>query len=81
MQYSMFQNFKVLEIFAERPVIGMAGGFGSGILMSAQSLVSDEKVLQTVSNIGIYCGVLVAMLTVVLKAMELVDAIRKRVKH
>lgn len=66
----------ITNTLTENPTIGMSAGFGSGILLSIQQIVTDEYSLKIVAGVGIYLGVFVAFLTVLLKVIELVQKLK-----
>lgn len=71
---------RFLEVLADRPVIGMAGSFGSSGLLLIHDVFTNESILKVVSAMGIYVGFGVGLLTLILKAIELVERLKKRVK-
>lgn len=70
-----------LNFLCERPSIGMAGGFGSGFLLSIQSILSDENTLKMIAGLGAIFGTVVAGITVVLKGMELSEKLITKFKR
>lgn len=70
----------LLDYLTEKPGIGIASGFGSGMLAVVQPAFADENLLHLVAALGVWGGALVAGLTLVLKAIELFDVLRKRLK-
>ncbi|SDG68144.1 hypothetical protein SAMN05421827_109142 [Pedobacter terrae] len=70
-----------LTFLTDRPSIGMAGGFGSGLLLSVQSFVTDEHALKIAASLGVVFGMLVAALTLILKCIELVEKVHSKIKR
>ncbi len=55
-----------------KPVIGIAGGFSSGIILTVQSFLTDESLLKIVAAIGVWLGAFVALITLLAKVIALV---------
>lgn len=70
-----------LTFLTDRPSIGMAGGFGSGLLLSVQSFANDEQTLKIIAGLGVVFGMLVAGLTLILKSIELVEKVHSKIKR
>lgn len=64
------------NLLSENPTIGMSAGFGTGILLTIQQLVTDENILKIVAGIGIFLGAFVAFLTVILKLIEVFQKLK-----
>ena len=61
----------MITILNQRPAIGIAGGFTSGILYFLKTLFTDDAVLKWVAGLGIWMGLIVAFLTVWLRVIEI----------
>ena len=61
----------ILDYLNQKPTIGIFSGFGSGVILSVQSFITDEYILKLVAALGVWLGMLVAALTLVLKCVEL----------
>jgi len=70
-----------LNYLTDHPQVGMAGGFGSGMLLSIQSVVTDEHSLKIVAGLGVVFGMLVAAITLVLKFIELGEKLLSKFKR
>ena len=71
----------MFSTLTEKPFIGMASGFGSGMLLTVQHFVTDEKILPIVGAMGVWGGAIVALLTVILKTIEVFEKIVSRSKR
>jgi len=58
-------------ILNEKPAIGITAGFTSWALYFIKTLFTDDTLLKWVAGIGIWLGVIVALLTVYLRLMEI----------
>lgn len=63
----------MFSTLSHKPIIGVASGFGSGVLLSFQHLLTDEQILKVVGGVGVWMGAAVACLTVLLKIIELIE--------
>jgi hypothetical protein len=61
----------MINILNQKPEIGIAGGLTSGVLYLLKKLFTDDLVLKWVAGLGIWMGLIVAMLTVWLRVMEI----------
>jgi hypothetical protein len=61
----------MINILNQKPVIGIAGGFGSGILYILKKLFTDDRILKWVAGLGMWMGLIVAALTVWLRVIEI----------
>jgi len=71
----------MFSTLTHRPVIGIVSGLGSGVLLTVQQIVIDEKILPVVGAIGVWAGTGVAVLTVILKFIELVEKAYSKYKR
>jgi hypothetical protein len=55
----------------QKPAIGVASGITSGILYFLKSLFTDDLILKWVAGLGIWMGLIVALLTVWLRVIEI----------
>jgi hypothetical protein len=55
----------------EKPIIGMAGGFSSGIILTVQGFLTDETILNVVAAVGVWMGAMMAFFTLMVKAFTL----------
>lgn len=58
-------------ILNEKPAIGIIAGFTSWGLYFIKTLFTDDLLLKWVAGIGIWLGVIVALLTFYLRVMEI----------
>jgi hypothetical protein len=58
-------------ILNQKPAIGIAGGFLSGFLYFLKSLFTDDLILKWVAGLGIWMGLIVALLTAWLRVIEI----------
>ena len=58
-------------ILNDKPVIGIIAGFTSWALYFIKVLFTDDLLLKWVAGLGIWLGVIVALLTVYLRIMEI----------
>lgn len=68
----------MLTILSEKPIIGASSGFASSLLVATKDFFTDEGVLQFVQISGIWIGFMIAILTGLLKLLELFRAVRKK---
>lgn len=68
----------MFNFFTENPGVGIVSGFGSGVLLSVQTFIADEHVLKLISVLGIWGGAAVALLTLILKAIEFGEKMNKK---
>jgi len=61
----------MITILNQKPAIGITGGLTSGILYFLKSLFTNDLVLKWVAGLGIWMGLIVAMLTVWLRITEI----------
>lgn len=52
-------------------MIGIAGGFSSGIILTIQSFLTNEGLLKIVAAVGVWLGALVALITLLVKLIAL----------
>lgn len=72
-------TFKMLlHHLNEKPAIGMASGFGSSFLLGVQKFLTDDTLLKMISGIGICLGVMIALITFMLKCIEFSEKIRAK---
>lgn len=71
----------MLSTLTHKPIIGVVSGFGSGMLLSAQHLLTDEKILPIVAASGVWLGAIVAGLTVILKFIEIGEKLISKYKR
>jgi hypothetical protein len=57
-------------------MIGAVTGIGSSMATTMYDLVTDDHALKFISSLGIYLGILIALLTLILKMAE----VRERMK-
>lgn len=62
----------------EKRGVGMISGCLSWVMLQVQNVMVDENILKFVAATGVWCGALVAALTVVLKVVDVYDSFRKR---
>ncbi|KAA8483762.1 hypothetical protein BDE36_1772 [Arcticibacter tournemirensis] len=62
----------------EKPAIGMISGVLSWIMLQVQNVMIDENVLKLVAASGVWCGAIVAALTVILKFIDIYDSFSRR---
>ncbi|MFI5138213.1 MAG: hypothetical protein ACHQIM_10325 [Sphingobacteriales bacterium] len=55
----------------QKPAIGIFSGISSGILYFLKSLFTDDLILKWVAGLGIWMGLIVALLTVWLRVIEI----------
>lgn len=60
-----------IDFLADKPQIGMFSGFGSGAILSIQIFITDESLLKLVAACGVWLGALVALVTLIIKSIEL----------
>ena len=58
-------------ILNDKPVIGIIAGFTSWALYFLKELFTDDVLLKWVAGVGIWLGVIVALLTVYLRIIEI----------
>jgi hypothetical protein len=61
----------MIDILNQKPEIGIAGGFTSGLLYLLKELFTDDLVLKWLAGLGIWMGLIVAVLTVWLRVIEI----------
>ncbi|HEY4326402.1 MAG TPA: hypothetical protein VGN20_20630 [Mucilaginibacter sp.] len=61
----------MINFLNQKPVVGMLGGMGSGILYVIKTLLTDDDILKWIAGAGIWFGLFVAILTVCLRVMEI----------
>jgi hypothetical protein len=61
----------MINILNQNPIIGIASGLTSGILYLLKVLFTDDLVLKWIAGLGIWMGLIVAMLTVWLRVIEI----------
>lgn len=79
----MTHDLKIKMMFdylSDKPIIGMISGLGSAGMLMIQSSSADESVLSAVAALGVFGGTAVAILTGLLKMIELYDVITRRFK-
>lgn len=54
-----------------KPQTGVIAGIGSGLIYFIKTLLTDDLILKVVAGIGIWIGLVVALLTMVLKVIEI----------
>jgi hypothetical protein len=70
----MIKHF--FEFLTKYPTIGAVSGLSSGVFLTVRNLIMDEQSLKLFAGVGIYLGVAVALLTFVLKFIELLQKLR-----
>lgn len=68
----------MLTILSERPAIGAVSAFASSFLIGAKDFLTDKGVLEVVQISGIYLGFFIAILTAILKMIEISRASRSK---
>jgi len=58
-------------ILNQKPAIGIVSGFTSGFLYFLKSLFTNDLILKWVAGLGIWMGLIVALLTVWLRIIEI----------
>ena len=66
----------LIKLMQDKPIIGVASGFGSGAVLAVQNFLTDEKALKIVSGVAACAGCLVAVLTVVVWSVKAYNAIK-----
>lgn len=66
---------------SNHPVVGIASGFGSGMILTIQSFFTNEVILKIVAGCGVWLGAIVALLTLILKTIEFLTMIYKFFKN
>jgi len=61
----------MITILNQRPAIGIFSGFTSGVLYFLKTVFTDDLVLKWIAGMGIWMGLLVALLTVWLRVIEI----------
>jgi hypothetical protein len=61
----------MIDILNQKPEIGIASGFTSGLLYLLKELFTDDLVLKWLAGLGIWMGLIVAVLTVWLRIIEI----------
>lgn len=69
----------MLTILSEKPLIGASAGFASSLLVTSKEFLTDEGILQIVQISGIWIGFMIALLTGMIKLLELFRAVRRKV--
>jgi len=59
------------NILNDKPIIGIIAGFTSWLLYFIKQLFTNDLVLKCMAGIGIWLGVIVALLTVYLRIIEI----------
>ena len=70
-----------LTFLRQQPEFGVACGFGSSQLLHIRSFITDENTLKVVAGLGVYFGMTVAALTIVLKCLEIGEKLRTKFKR
>lgn len=66
----------MFSILSERPAIGAASAFISSFIIATKDFLTDQGVLQVVQITGIWLGFMIAILTALLKLIELFREVR-----
>jgi hypothetical protein len=67
----MDRLINALIYLKQNPIIGVASGFSSGIILTIEGFLVDETILRLVAATGVWMGAMVAFLTLSLKAIQL----------
>jgi hypothetical protein len=59
------------SVLNDKPVIGIIAGFTSWVLYFLKELFTDDELLKWIAGVGIWLGVIVALLTVYLRVIEI----------
>ena len=65
----------------KHPVIGIIAGFGSSLFSALGDFFTNGSVLKVASNIGFWAGIMIAIITLLLKFLELVHVLQRRYKN
>lgn len=68
----------MIETLQNKPVIGIIAGFSSGGFATLRSFLTDSEVLGTITIAGVWLGFIIAILTGLIKIIELVRLVRKK---
>jgi hypothetical protein len=61
----------MISVLNQKPAIGIASGITSGLLYFLKMLFTDDFILKWVAGLGIWMGLIVALLTVWLRVTEI----------
>lgn len=61
----------MIDILNQKPEIGILGGLTSGFLYLLKEIFTDDIILKWIAGLGIWMGLIVAMLTVWLRIIEI----------
>lgn len=65
------------DYISDHPQIGAASGLGSGIFLILSSFFTDESVLRYAGICGVWLGLLIAIMTAVIKLFDLAKIVVK----
>ena len=66
------------NFLSKHPEFGIGSGVLSKIIFDFTYFLTDESFIKIVSNIGIYAGTLVALLTAIIKIKDLAKQYQKK---
>lgn len=71
---------KLYTHLQSNPHLGVASGFGSGIIYWLRHMLTDELVLKIAAGIGTITGAIVAVLTLIIYLVKVFDIFSDRYK-
>lgn len=69
---------KMIETLQNKPVIGIIAGFSSGAFATVRSFLTSSEVISNVTIAGVWLGFIIAILTGLIKIIELIRLVKKR---
>jgi len=65
----------------KHPIIGVIAGFGSSLISNLSDFFTNSSVLKIASLFGFWVGILIAVITLVLKSLELIHVLQRRYRN
>lgn len=65
------------KTLSEHPVIGIASGLLSSLILALKDFFTDEGILYVIQILGVWLGILIVILTAMIKIIELFGMIRR----
>lgn len=61
----------IIDELAEKPFVGVSAGLSSGVIASVNAASVHQTIFQVLGNVGIVLGVIIAIMTLIIRAHEM----------